>query len=280
MRMPSSAGSAPGCGNSRRRPPETHRPERGYSPRPPHHPAEETSCAVSLPSPSSLSSPALVVCALRAEPAAPAVAKIADFTLRTCRPTSRFRSAISRRRRPWSSSSSVRNVRSTTPTCRAWRRWRRPTPTRASQFLGVNSNCNDTPPHIAGHAKKYDLTFPVLRDPANVVADRFGAKRTPEVFVLDRIAERRLPGPHRRPVRRRLQARRADPPRSGRGPRRSAGRQAGVAAVHDGGRLLHRARRQAEGRRQRHLQQGRVAQCCNAIARSATGRARSGRCRC
>ena len=52
-------------------------------------------------------------------------------------------------------------------------------------FLAINSNCNDTPPRIAGHAKKYDLPFPVLRDPANVVADQFGAKRTPEVFLLD-----------------------------------------------------------------------------------------------
>jgi peroxiredoxin len=52
-------------------------------------------------------------------------------------------------------------------------------------FLAINSNCNDTPPQIAGHAKKYDLPFPVLRDPANVVADQFGAKRTPEAFLLD-----------------------------------------------------------------------------------------------
>ena len=53
------------------------------------------------------------------------------------------------------------------------------------QFLGINSNCNDTPPRIAGHAKKYDLPFPVLRDAANVVADQFGAERTPEAFLLD-----------------------------------------------------------------------------------------------
>jgi peroxiredoxin len=53
------------------------------------------------------------------------------------------------------------------------------------QFLAVNSNSNDTPAHIAGHAKQNGLTFPVLRDPANVVADQFGAKRTPEAFVLN-----------------------------------------------------------------------------------------------
>ena len=53
------------------------------------------------------------------------------------------------------------------------------------QFLGVNSNSNDTPAQIAGHAQKNHLPFPVLRDPANVVADQFGAMRTPEAFVLD-----------------------------------------------------------------------------------------------
>ena len=53
------------------------------------------------------------------------------------------------------------------------------------QFLAINSNCNDTPAQIAGHAEKNHLPFPVLRDPANEVADKFGAKRTPEVVVLD-----------------------------------------------------------------------------------------------
>ena len=90
-----------------------------------------------------------------------------------------------------------------------------------------------------------------------------------------RIAERRLPGPHRRPVRRRLPARGADPARSGRGHRRGAGRQAGVAAVHDGGRLFHRAGRQAEGRREHHVQQGRVAHAATELP--GVSPARSGR---
>ena len=53
---------------------------------------------------------------------------------------------------------------------------------------------------------KHGMPFPVLKDAGNVVADQFGARRTPEAFVLD--AERRdpLPGPHRRPVRHRLPA--------------------------------------------------------------------------
>src|SRR5207247_1185060 len=38
---------------------------------------------------------------------------------------------------------------------------------------------------IAEHAKKHAIPFAVLRDEGNVVADAFGARRTPEVFILD-----------------------------------------------------------------------------------------------
>ncbi len=55
---------------------------------------------------------------------------------------------------------------------------------RGVQFLGVNSNRQDTPERVAGHARKYKIPFPVLKDPDNRVADEFGARRTPEVFVL------------------------------------------------------------------------------------------------
>ncbi len=129
--------------------------------------------------------PALIVCALRAEPAAPAVAKIADFTLQdvqTDKPVSlgdlKAKKAVV-----------VVFIGTECPINNAYMpRLAEMAKTYADKgvaFLGVNSNCNDTPPRIAGHAKKYDLPFPVLRDPANVVADRFGAKRTPEVFLLD-----------------------------------------------------------------------------------------------
>ncbi len=56
---------------------------------------------------------------------------------------------------------------------------------RGVQFLAVNSNAQDNPARVAEHAKKHDLPFPVLKDPAAAVADRFGAKRTPEAVVLD-----------------------------------------------------------------------------------------------
>jgi peroxiredoxin len=62
------------------------------------------------------------------------------------------------------------------------------------QFLGINSNSLDTPARITGHAKEYKLTFPVLKDTANVVADKFAAKRTPEAFVLSPKGEVRYQG--------------------------------------------------------------------------------------
>src|SRR5262249_50243585 len=52
------------------------------------------------------------------------------------------------------------------------------------QFLAINANALDTPAKITGHAKEFKIAFPVLKDTANVVADKFGAKRTPEAFVL------------------------------------------------------------------------------------------------
>jgi peroxiredoxin len=51
-------------------------------------------------------------------------------------------------------------------------------------FAAINSNAHDTPTRIAAHVKANAIPFPVLKDSANVVADDFGARRTPEAFVL------------------------------------------------------------------------------------------------
>ena len=53
------------------------------------------------------------------------------------------------------------------------------------QFIGINSNKQETIEGIAKYSKKYGFQFPVLKDPENKIADYFGAKRTPEVFLLD-----------------------------------------------------------------------------------------------
>jgi peroxiredoxin len=55
---------------------------------------------------------------------------------------------------------------------------------RDVQFLAVNSNRQDTLERVAEHARKHALPFPVLKDEDNRVADQFGARRTPEAFVL------------------------------------------------------------------------------------------------
>ena len=53
------------------------------------------------------------------------------------------------------------------------------------QFLAINSNKQDSLAKVKAHAKKYGLPFPVAKDDGNVVADLFGATRTPEAFILD-----------------------------------------------------------------------------------------------
>jgi peroxiredoxin len=56
---------------------------------------------------------------------------------------------------------------------------------RGAAFLGIDSNQQDSLAQLAQLAQVHKLPFPLLKDPGNVVADRFGAQRTPEVFVLD-----------------------------------------------------------------------------------------------
>src|SRR5262245_32357312 len=56
---------------------------------------------------------------------------------------------------------------------------------KSVQFVGINSNSQDAAERVAEHAKKHEIPFPVLKDDGSKVADQFGAKRNPEVFVLD-----------------------------------------------------------------------------------------------
>jgi peroxiredoxin len=52
-------------------------------------------------------------------------------------------------------------------------------------FLGINSNKQEDIEEIASHSKENGFKFPVLKDLNNVIADKFGAEFTPEVFVLN-----------------------------------------------------------------------------------------------
>ncbi len=54
------------------------------------------------------------------------------------------------------------------------------------RVVAINSNLADNAEAVAKHVTEFSVGFPVLVDERQVVADIFEARRTPEVFVLDR----------------------------------------------------------------------------------------------
>ncbi len=56
---------------------------------------------------------------------------------------------------------------------------------RNVDFVGVMSNRQDSLEDVRHYAETTESTFELLLDPENRVADRYGATRTPEVFLLD-----------------------------------------------------------------------------------------------
>jgi peroxiredoxin len=57
--------------------------------------------------------------------------------------------------------------------------------TKGIAFLGINSNKAETVEMIKEHAEENGLTFTILKDKNNVIADEFEASFTPEVYVLN-----------------------------------------------------------------------------------------------
>lgn len=57
---------------------------------------------------------------------------------------------------------------------------------RGVAVIGINSNQQDTPTELGHYARQHGISFPLLKDPGNRIADQFHAQRTPEAFVLDR----------------------------------------------------------------------------------------------
>ena len=51
--------------------------------------------------------------------------------------------------------------------------------------IGINSNVTEPAAEVKSHAGEKHLTFTILKDDGNKIADRLGATRTPEVYVLD-----------------------------------------------------------------------------------------------
>ncbi len=52
-------------------------------------------------------------------------------------------------------------------------------------FFAINSNTQDSMTKVGAYARIHKLSYPVLKDPDNAVADSFQAERTPEAFALD-----------------------------------------------------------------------------------------------
>ncbi|MGK9369237.1 thioredoxin family protein [Melioribacter sp. Ez-97] len=52
-------------------------------------------------------------------------------------------------------------------------------------FVGINSNKQESVEEIKEHAKENGFEFVILKDEKNVIADKFGASVTPEIYVLN-----------------------------------------------------------------------------------------------
>jgi peroxiredoxin len=57
---------------------------------------------------------------------------------------------------------------------------------RGVAVVAVMSNAQDSLAEIAAFVRQHNVTYPVLKDRRNEVANEFGAERTPQVFLLDR----------------------------------------------------------------------------------------------
>jgi peroxiredoxin len=53
------------------------------------------------------------------------------------------------------------------------------------RFIAVNSNKQESATEVASHSAAHGFDFPVVKDPNNTIADKWGAMVTPETYVLD-----------------------------------------------------------------------------------------------
>jgi peroxiredoxin len=51
--------------------------------------------------------------------------------------------------------------------------------------IGINANNTEPSAEVKSHAAEKHLTFAILKDDGNKIADRLGANHTPEAYVLD-----------------------------------------------------------------------------------------------
>jgi len=56
---------------------------------------------------------------------------------------------------------------------------------RGVNVVGINSNVAESAAEVKRHAADNGLNFTILKDPGNQIADHFGARVTPEAYLLD-----------------------------------------------------------------------------------------------
>ena len=56
---------------------------------------------------------------------------------------------------------------------------------RGINMIGINSNVKEDAAAVKAHAAEHNLTFTILKDPSNKIADKLGASVTPEAYFLD-----------------------------------------------------------------------------------------------
>jgi peroxiredoxin len=56
---------------------------------------------------------------------------------------------------------------------------------RGVSVVGINANSTEPSTDVKAHAEEKHLTFPILKDNGNKIADTLGATRTPEAYFLD-----------------------------------------------------------------------------------------------
>jgi len=65
---------------------------------------------------------------------------------------------------------------------------------RGVLFVGVNSNNWESRQEIIDHTRERGFAFPMIKDEGHVIADRLGADRTPEAFLVDATGRLRYRG--------------------------------------------------------------------------------------
>ena len=65
---------------------------------------------------------------------------------------------------------------------------------RGVLFVGVNSNNWESRQEILDHMRERGFAFPMIKDEGHVIADRLGADRTPEAFLVDSTGRLRYRG--------------------------------------------------------------------------------------